>query len=244
MRKVLLITAIIAALTIGLFALTGCENKDVENVVNELSQTQLVGGWETKLTNEQVNLNEEALKIFTEARNKYTALELDPVALIAQQVVAGTNRMYLAKGYQKGEPANALYEMVKVYTDLANNSSITEVCEFDYSEYTNVNVEGNEDILAGGWTVSVPTKGAKLEEKVQAIFDKATSTITGVTYYPIALVGKQLVAGTNYAILCYATPSTGEEVRGTINLVTIYEDLTGTATVTSQAYVNLANFNK
>ena len=241
MKKIVLITAVIAVLITGLLVLTGCEEKKEQNNITE---SIIAGGWKTILTNAKVNMDESVTKIFESAKSDYTALELDPVALLGSQVVAGTNRMFLAKGYQKGEETSAKYKIVIVYTDLQNKSSITSVTDFDYSKYTHENIEGNDDILAGGWTVNIPTAGAKLDDEIQVAYDNATSTITGVTYYPITTLGSQVVAGTNYAILCFATPSVGEHERGTINVVTIYKDLNGKSEVISQAYVNLADFNK
>lgn len=247
MKKILCVTALIAVLIAGLLLLTGCNEKAKPEIANQIIETitePILGGWETILANTKVNIDEDTAKLFESAKASYTSIELEPVALLGNQVVAGTNRMFLAKGYQKGDEANAEYKMVIVYTDLQNNSSITKVTDFNYLKYSNENVEGNEDILAGGWTVSLPTAGARLDNNIQTAFDNATSTLAGVVYYPITTLGKQIVAGTNYAILCFGAPSYGEPERGTINVVTIYEDLSGSAQITSQAYVNLADFNK
>ena len=239
MKKIVTITALVAVLILGLLALTGCDEKK-ENITEEV----VVGGWTTILTDAKVNMDEEATQVFKTAEAEYLELELEPIALLGSQVVAGTNRMFLAKGYEKGSEDLVEYKIVIVYTDLENKSEITNVMDFDYSKYTHQNVEGNEDILAGGWTVSLPKEGAKLDTDIQKVFDEATSTITGVVYYPIAVLGSQVVAGTNYAVLCYGAPSVGEPERGTINLVTIYKNLVGTSEIISQSYINLADYNR
>lgn len=244
MRKTLTIISALAILILGVFLLTGCEEKKEENNTKEpLTVGGKVGGWETMFANKQVNMDEETLKIFENAKKDYTSLELDAVALLGQQVVAGTNRMFLAKGYQKGEESKATYRIVIVYTDLQNKSTITKVEDFDYSKYTHVNIERNAEVLLGGWSTDLPTKGAELEPEVQAVFDGATSTLTGMTYYPITTLGKQIVAGTNYAVICYGGASYQNAI-GSIYVLTIYKDLTGNQEIVSQAYVNLADFNK
>lgn len=55
------------------------------------------------------------------------------------------------------------------------------------------------DELDGGWTAS---ESPALTEDIQAIFDKAVEDIDGYTVTPVAYLGSQVVAGTNYAFLC------------------------------------------
>ena len=44
-----------------------------------------------------------------------------------------------------------------------------------------------------------------LTEEVKAAFEKATEGFVGVDYVPVAFLSQQVVAGTNYRILCEAT---------------------------------------
>ena len=77
----------------------------------------------------------------------------------------------------------------------------------------------------GGWTV--PEK-AEVTEDAQAAFDKAREGLTGVSYTPVALVGTQLVSGTNYCILCEARVVYPDAVPY-YALVYVYADLNGGA---------------
>ncbi len=77
----------------------------------------------------------------------------------------------------------------------------------------------------GGWTV--PEK-AEVTEDAQAAFDKALEGLTGVGYTPVALVGTQLVSGTNYCILCEARVVYPDAVPY-YALVYVYADLNGGA---------------
>ena len=77
----------------------------------------------------------------------------------------------------------------------------------------------------GGWTV--PEK-AEVTEDAQAAFDKALEGLTGVSYTPVALVGTQLVSGTNYCILCEARVVYPDAVPY-YALVYVYADLNGGA---------------
>ena len=55
--------------------------------------------------------------------------------------------------------------------------------------------------LLGGWT---DTENPAVTEELQAIFDEALEGLLGVSYTPVACLGTQAVAGTNYAFLAKA----------------------------------------
>ena len=81
--------------------------------------------------------------------------------------------------------------------------------------------------LVGGWTQ--PASPAMTKE-AQAAFDKAMEGFVGVSYRPVELLGTQVVAGTNYRILCDAqVVYPGAEPYQAV--VTIYQDLDGNAEI-------------
>lgn len=239
MKKKLLIFTFVLA--VALFV-TGCgKEKEKEN---SEKGAKMVGGWETVLTNKQVGLDEETLKLFNSAKEGYVGLNLEPVAILGKQVVAGTNYMFLAKGTPVVQNPETSYKVVIVYKDLQGKAEITKVSDFDFTKYTNENIDNNNQQLSGGWNTEAPGKLNMLDdEDVQYAFDKATETLTGMTYNPIAIVGKQIVSGTNYAVLCYGRASTNGTVEG-IYLLTLYKDLNNNQEITSNAYIDLAEFNK
>ena len=53
--------------------------------------------------------------------------------------------------------------------------------------------------MVGGWT---PAVDPAITEDIQALFDKATEGLLGMNYVPVALLGTQVVAGQNVAVLC------------------------------------------
>ena len=87
------------------------------------------------------------------------------------------------------------------------------------------------ETLVGGW-IPVETEAAVLPDDAQVAFDKATEGLVGATYAPVALLSTQLVAGTNYCILCQITPVVPDAVP-TWNLVYIYADMEGNAEITN-----------
>ena len=90
-------------------------------------------------------------------------------------------------------------------------------------------VSGNAETMTGGWTPVVQEAG-KLPEAALAAFDKALEKSDGTTYIPVALLSTQVVAGTNYCILCQITPAAPDPVP-TWALVYIYADLQGNAEI-------------
>ncbi len=83
------------------------------------------------------------------------------------------------------------------------------------------------DAVVGGW---VQPESSALTPEAQAAFDKAMEGLVGVSYKPLELLGTQVVAGTNYRILCEATVVyPGAEPY--LAVVTIYQDLDGNASV-------------
>ncbi len=84
------------------------------------------------------------------------------------------------------------------------------------------------DQVAGGWTT--PEDGT-ITAEAQAAFDKAVKP-GGMAYTPVALVGTQVVAGTNYALVCIGK-GTAPEAKPSPYLVIVYADLNGGAKILS-----------
>ena len=91
--------------------------------------------------------------------------------------------------------------------------------------------------LSGGWEVSEKTE---ITAELKNVFDKATETLTGAEYTPVAYLGSQVVAGTNHAFLCQEKPSVKElETTPTWTIVYIYENLDGECEIINTQAVNL-----
>ncbi len=85
-----------------------------------------------------------------------------------------------------------------------------------------------EPALSGGWTrASSPV----ITSDIQAVFDKAVAGKVGVSYIPVAYLASQVVAGTNHLFLC-SVERIGKDPDATYALVTLYEDLQGSVSIT------------
>lgn len=99
--------------------------------------------------------------------------------------------------------------------------------EKETEDRTEVSTE-NEMVESGGWTTS---DSVTVTDELKALFVKANAILTGAQYEPVALLGTQVVAGTNYLVLCKETPTVPDAIS-TYVLVTLYEDLQGNAEIT------------
>jgi len=136
------------------------------------------------------------------------------------------------------------YQMAIIYADLEGNADLTSVKDFDLTAYTegnNTDIDGEQ--LMGGWTVPEDAIGSEPPEDAKAAFDKAAEQFTGSDIQPLALLGTQVVAGTNYVFICKSTLTTQEPVGG-IQIVTVYVDLEGNAEITNISTVYPADFNE
>ena len=79
------------------------------------------------------------------------------------------------------------------------------------------------DVLAGGWQV---TADFELTDEQKALFEKGLEGLVGANYVPIALLGTQVVAGTNYCFLAQTTPVV-PDANPVYTLVFLYQDLEG-----------------
>ena len=92
--------------------------------------------------------------------------------------------------------------------------------------------------MLGGWK-TVESEETTLPEDAAKAFETALNGLVGCTYKPVALLGTQVVSGTNYCILCELTPVVPNPTPS-YALVYIYADLQGNAEITNIAELDIA----
>lgn len=223
-------------LTAALFmALVACSAKKGEPVAetDDGQASSLAGGWTVNSEYGEAKFPEDALAALNSGLEGLAGANHVPVAYLGSQVVAGMNYAFLCRTTMV--TANPVTELsiVKVYHDLEGKDEITQIKSIQIVEC--IGGDGGVDFdpaeLVGGWSV-LDACGAGLEGDVQKAFDKAMEGFAGVGYVPLACLGSQVVAGTNYAILCKATTVTANPVAS-LAVVTVYADLNGNAEITS-----------
>ena len=92
-----------------------------------------------------------------------------------------------------------------------------------------------QEVLDGGWEIP---EDMTVTADMQSLFDEAVGQLDGYFYYPVMLLGTQVVAGTNYAFLCkdiIKSDSTSSEYIITY----VYVDLNGTASFLGDEKIDL-----
>ena len=200
-----------------------------EEVINTEIQIGGTGSWQYA---ESSAVTPELEKYFNEAISKIDGYYHIPVALLATQVVAGTNYCFLCTSTIQAN--TAAKEMRIAYINVDPSGS-AEFLKDDMILLPGVG-EGGDKV--GGWSYAESTE---ITDDMKKVMEKATETLTGATYEPVAYIGSQVVAGTNHAILCKSTPSVAE-LNGatTYVLIYVYEDLQGNCEITETTDVVLS----
>ena len=86
--------------------------------------------------------------------------------------------------------------------------------------------------LVGGWSSNTDIKAVNIPEDASKAFTSATAEYTGMTFEPIALLGTQVVSGTNYMFLCKGTTVTANPTTS-LKIVVVYNDLDNKSSVTA-----------
>ena len=237
MKKVIAILLIISVVC----ALAACTAKpvDTQPVDTQPVDTEptepidepLAGGWTVGSEFGEAQIPADAQEAFDAAMDGFTGVGYTPVAYLGSQVVAGINYAFLCKAVtMTAEPKTDL-AVVTVYRDTENVSTIKEIKSLEISEYAGKDeaVDYAPETTVGGWTVTEAVGGA-LPENAQKALETALDGFEGVGYTPLACLGTQVVAGTNFAILCKSV-STAENSATRLTVVTVYADLTGGAQI-------------
>ena len=101
---------------------------------DEATAEPVAGGWEGPEDYTVVPLPKDAQKAFEKAVAEFDGNELEPMALLATQLVSGTNYAILCHStLVTAEPVTAV-DVVTVYEDLDGNAEITNICTLDPAE--------------------------------------------------------------------------------------------------------------
>ena len=84
--------------------------------------------------------------------------------------------------------------------------------------------EPEEVKKVGGWEVDTSAKKLNIPKEAQKAFEKAVEKYDGLELEPVALLGTQVVSGTNYMFLCKGTTVT-EKPSTDYKIVIVYNDL-------------------
>lgn len=222
-------------LCIGMAAsLTACGKKEEPEVKPDEPAPAAAGGWTVNTEFGDAALPEDAKAALDKALEGYSGVGFIPVAYLGSQVVAGVNYAFLCRSMIITANPVAELKVVTVYKGLDDTAEIKDVIDIDIANYTQESeVNFNPDDFVGGYSYDSAV-GCGLNEDVQEKFDKAFDGFDGVGYTPLALMGTQVVAGVNYAVLCKAQAVT-PNAKAALAVVVIYADLQDGAQIKSVA---------
>jgi len=236
--KNLAIKILTVGLTATLFAgcLTACKTSSI-GVSNMAAETKMeqnetkselkVGGWSVPESHE---VTPEMKKYFKEAVGKLDGYMHEPVVLLATQVVNGTNYCFYCTSTVTASsgPLSSCIAYINVKPN-GEADFISDNREFFY--------DNKGEVVPGGWeNAADPT----ITEDIKKVLSKATATLAGESYEPVAYIASQVVSGKNHAILCKATPSTkGLSNEAKYVVLIIYENLEGKCEITKTTDVEI-----
>ena len=200
---------------------------------------QTVGGWGV---NDQatVVVTPEEQALFEKALEGLTGVGYEPVAVLATQVVSGTNRAFLCKGTTvTAEPTTNWYVVV-VYENLSGEASLVSIQQIDITAPKTSEDAMPADVV-GGWSVVENAGVSLLPAEADEAFATAREGYVGVDLNPIAVLGTQLVSGTNYLVLCEGS-AVVENPVACLYLVEVYANLDGGAEITNVATLDFLGY--
>lgn len=190
--------------------------------VSYAEENCISGGWKTASSPELTN---KVKSVFDKAFEGLVGASYTPVALLATRTTAtGTQYRVLCKTCIVYPGAEEQYAVVTLSKSWLGRAKIEDI-----GDALCPTALAGDELAMGGWQEAA---SPALTEDALAAFRKATNGLLGVDYTPVALLSTQVVAGTNYRILCEATAVyPGAETHYVV--MTIYESLDGTASILS-----------
>ncbi len=105
--------------------------------VAENAGEQLAGGWTVTMPAKSLLENQDVQAVFDKAMEGYVGVNLVPIQELAEQLVSGTNHMFICIGEPvTANPVPAIY-VVTVYEDLDGNAEVSSVEILDIGAYIN-----------------------------------------------------------------------------------------------------------
>lgn len=236
----------IAGMCAATIALAGCggaqqatsSSAEQSTSTAATESTAIDGGWSFAPLDE-IHLSSDLGNIFVKAAKGTGAEGYSPALVLATQVVAGTNYAFLC------DSGDQSWHIVAVYNDLQGNASIISDEEIDIANVKIADAEkpGGDEDMVGAWEVVNPEEPGVVSEAAMLAFEKASKTYTGMNFDILAVLGTQVVAGTNYKVLCAGAQVTADpETEPSLYVVDVYEDLEGASEITDVSYFNLLGY--
>ena len=192
---------------------------------------RITGGWTAISGNNSPGANLGAKAAFEKAVSTLAGMEYEPLAVLASQIVSGTNYCILCRGRATvPDPAPSVV-LVYVYKDLKGNAEIIGTKTIISDEQ-----------LDGGWYANDGDTDIEQNADLKKAFDKVAETLTGAELEPVAYLGSQSAAGSDHLLLCKITASVPGAETG-YAFVTLFIDLDGNAEITEISDISFGEYD-
>lgn len=172
-------------------------------------------GWQA-LSEASPALTEEEQDIFSRAAAATDSVLPTPVAVLATQVVSGTNYAFLCH-------QDSGWSIFAVYQNLDGEARITSGQELRL-DILRVATGAPIGALLGPWQVKDQAEIELLPSEVATAFAKVGDTYADATLDPIATLASKEDEGTDYLILCEGEAREGDAPRSLFAVVVHTED--------------------
>lgn len=191
------------------------ENTETEDKTEETAEE----GWKVNGSYSQL-ISGDDRDLFDQTLASDNMKDHDPVAVLADQVVSGTNVAYLAFNTEK---APGYWEVAVIYKDAEGKSQFTNTAELNPDSLEFYTVTETPADLLGGWNYRSSGKPGALSEDGEAALSAAVEK-TDLTLMPVALLGSDAGTG-EYLFVCYGT----KDDKNVVYIVTVKnEEITDT----------------
>ena len=209
-----------------------------------VSASASAGGWKVIKARYSFLTPDQEI-IFNRATEKQVGVEFKPVALLAEQVVAGMNYVYLCQvtpSVLTTKTTKKAWLILTAYKSLQNSVVLESAGRISISSIYTKNNPRNSFSDGGLRIIPVKNELGVLSASASEVFFKGTENYDGYDLRPIALLGTLAVGGKDYRFLCYGTGTGTNAATRDIFVVDIYKDLNGNCRVISCEPVNLEKY--
>ena len=235
-----------------LFLLAGCttEKKEVPKGESEVSETtpepketgkpQTLGGWQVNDEVITASMTEDAKTAFDAAMEGLVGVGYTPAALLATQVVSGTNYLILAQGTTVTASPEAGWYLIKIYQNLQGEAETSSIEKIDLNDIKTAEAAENKNLL-GGWKIQPVSNAITLPQDESKAFNQAAEAYEPAVLSPLALLAKQVVNGTNYLIFCQGTDADNAVA---FYIVKMYVALKGESEISEAQIIDITAYVK
>ena len=168
----------------------------------------LIGGWNVP---DSYDIDDKLQSVFDAGMSRSDDRNYKAIALLATDVVAGTNYCFLASK-RGATSSDTTFALVYINENLNGESWFVKAQPFE---------------LDGSWTYP---ESNKITDEAHYVIMKATVNLMGSNFEPVAYLGKRDTTMSDYAIVCKITPALDNPVSS-FQVVYVSEDVSGNPTV-------------